>query len=160
MLQRIQTIYFIIVMAILSSLLFGMELFTMSDGKLNYTQSVFGVERQDVKGGYVEWLSNYQFTYIFVILFVLFTFVAMMSYKNLKRQYTLAKMTLFIYLVFLLTVILVTTFGMNGYSSKEITGVHVGIGFYVLVCGLPFTYFAMKGVQKDKGLLDSLNRLR
>ncbi len=160
MLQRIQTIYFIIVMAILASLLFGMELFTMSDGKLNYTQSVFGVERQDVKAGYIEWLSNYQFTYVFVILFVLFTFVAMMSYKNLKRQYTLAKMTLFIYLLFVLAVILVTTFGMNGYSSKEITGVHVGIGFYLLISGLPFTYFALKGVQKDKVLLDSLNRLR
>ena len=81
-------------------------------------------------------------------------------YKNLKRQYSLAKMTLFIYLLFVLAVILVTTFGMNGYSTKEITGVHVGVGFYVLVCGLPFTYFAMKGVQKDKVLLDSLNRLR
>jgi hypothetical protein len=49
---------------------------------------------------------------------------------------------------------------MNGYSSKEITGVHVGIGFYLLISGLPFTYFALKGVQKDKVLLDSLNRLR
>jgi hypothetical protein len=160
MLQRIQTIYFIIVMAILSSLLFGMELFTMSDGKLNYTQSVFGVERQNIKGGYIEWLSNYQFTYVFVIVFVLFTFVAMMSYKNLKRQYALAKMTVFIYLLFVIAVISVTTFGVNGYSSETIIGVHVGIGFYLLVSGLPFTYFAMRGVQKDKMLLDSLDRLR
>jgi hypothetical protein len=36
----------------------------------------------------------------------------------------------------------------------------VGIGFYLLVAGLPFAYFAMRGVQKDKLLLDSLDRLR
>jgi hypothetical protein len=62
--------------------------------------------------------------------------------------------------LFVIAVISVTTFGVNGYSSETIIGVHVGIGFYLLVSGLPFTYFAMRGVQKDKMLLDSLDRLR
>lgn len=160
MLQRIQTIYFIIVMAILASLLSGVEIFAMSDGKMNFSQSVFGVERQSVKGGYIEWMGQFEYAYLFVIAYVMLVFLAMMSYKSLKRQYTLSKIILFIYVLFVLTILAVTSFGINGYSPKEITGIHVGIGFYLLTCGLPFSYFALKGVQKDKGLLDSLNRLR
>lgn len=160
MLQRIQTIYFIIVMAILASLLSGLEIFAMSDGTMNYSQSVFGVERQNVQGGYVEWMGQFQYAYLFVIVFVMLVFLAMMSYKNIKRQYTLSKIVLFVYLMFVVAILVVTSFGINGYSPKEITGIHVGIGFYLLTCGLPFAYFALKGVQKDKGLLDSLNRLR
>lgn len=160
MIQRIQTIYFIIVMAILASLLSGIEIFVMSDGTMNYSQSVFGVERQSVKGGYVEWMSQFQYAYLFVIVFVMLVFVTMMSYKNMKRQYTLSKIVLFVYLLFVLAILAITSFGINGYSPKEMVGIHVGIGFYLLICGLPFAYFALKGVQKDKGLLDSLNRLR
>ena len=160
MLQRIQTIYFIIVMAILASLLSGVEIFAMSDGKMNFSQSVFGVERQSVKGGYIEWMGQFEYAYLFVIAYVMLVFLAMMSYKSLKRQYALSKIILFIYVLFVLAILAVTSFGINGYSPKEITGIHVGIGFYLLSCGLPFSYFALKGVQKDKGLLDSLNRLR
>jgi hypothetical protein len=160
MLQRIQTVYFIIVMVILASLLSGVEIFAMSDGKMNFSQSVFGVERQNVKGGHVEWMGQFEYTYLFVIVYVMFVFLAMMSYKSLKRQYTLAKIVLYIYVLFVLAILAVTTFGINGYSSGEISGIHVGIGFYLLNCGLPFSYFALKGVQKDKVLLDSLNRLR
>ncbi|MFM6933923.1 MAG: DUF4293 family protein [Flavobacteriales bacterium] len=160
MLQRIQTIYFIVVMAVLASLLSGMEIYTMSDGSFNFSQTVFGAERQSVKGGYVEWLSSFQFAYLLVIVFVMLIFFAMMSYKNLKRQYTLAKVILFVYFLFVIAIISITSFGFNGYSTNPITGIHVGVGFYILICGLPFSYFAMRGVQKDKVLLDSLNRLR
>jgi hypothetical protein len=160
MLQRIQTVYFIIVMAILASLLSGVEIFAMTDGEMNFSQSVFGVERQSVKGGYVEWMGQFEYAYLIVIVYVMLVFLAMMSFKSLKRQYTLSKIILFIYVLFVLAILAVTSFGMNGYSPKEITGIHVGIGFYLLSGGLPFSYFAMKGVQKDKVLLDSLNRLR
>jgi|LakMenE01Jun11ns_1017448.scaffolds.fasta_scaffold9633963_2 hypothetical protein len=160
MLQRIQTIYFIIVMAVLASLLSGLEIFVMTDGEMNFSQSVFGVERQSVKGGYIEWMGQFEYAYLFVIVFVMLVFLAMMSYKSLKRQFTLSKIILFIYLLLVLAILAVTSFGINGYSPKEITGIHVGFGFYLLVAGLPFAYFAMRGVQKDKLLLDSLDRLR
>jgi hypothetical protein len=160
MLQRIQTIYFMIVMAVLTSLLSGLEIFVMTDGEMNFSQSVFGVERQSVKGGYIEWMGQFEYAYLFVIVFVMLVFLAMMSYKSLKRQFTLSKIILFIYLLLVLAILAVTSFGINGYSPKEITGIHVGFGFYLLVAGLPFAYFAMRGVQKDKLLLDSLDRLR
>jgi hypothetical protein len=160
MLQRIQTIYFIIVMAVLASLLSGLEIFAMTDGEMNFSQSVFGVERQSVKGEYIEWMGQFEYAYLFVIVFVMLVFLAMMSYKSLKRQFTLSKIILFIYLLLVLAILAVTSFGINGYSPKEITGIHVGFGFYLLVAGLPFAYFAMRGVQKDKLLLDSLDRLR
>ena len=132
----------------------------MTDGEMNFSQSVFGVERQSVKGGYIEWMGQFEYAYLIVIVYVMLIFLAMMSFKSLKRQYTLSKIILFIYVLFVLAILAVTSFGMNGYSPKEITGIHVGIGFYLLSGGLPFSYFAMKGVQKDKVLLDSLNRLR
>ena len=97
MLQRIQTIYFIIVMVVLASLLSGLEIFAMTDGEMNFSQSVFGVERQSVKGGYIEWMGQFEYAYLFVIVFVMLVFLAMMSYKSLKRQFTLSKIILFIY---------------------------------------------------------------
>jgi hypothetical protein len=39
-------------------------------------------------------------------------------------------------------------------------GIQLGWGYYICVVGLPFSYFAFKGVKKDKEILESLDRLR
>jgi uncharacterized membrane protein len=95
--------------------------------------------------------------FYFVILFVLFTYYAMMSYKNLKKQFRLARLVFWIYAAGLIAILVTASLGVLVPSA---VGIQLGIGYYMAVVGLPFTYFALKGVQKDKEILESLDRLR
>lgn len=81
----------------------------------------------------------------------------MMSYKNLKKQFRLARIVALIYLVGLVALLLA---GSLGLLVKGAVAIQLGLGYYICVVGLPFSYFAFKGIKKDKDLLESLDRLR
>lgn len=160
MIQRIQTVYFIIVMLLLSALLSGVEIFGLPTVKNFFSYSVYGVQRfkSEVHAplGKAEHIQGSVLFY-FVIAFVLFNYYVMMSYKNLKKQFRLARLALLIYLVGLLFVLVVGSLGLIVPSAISI---ELGWGYYISVVGLPFSYFAFKGVKKDKEILESLDRLR
>jgi hypothetical protein len=69
----------------------------------------------------------------------------------------LARLVALIYLISLVALLVV---GSLGLIVKGAVGIELGLGYYLCVVGLPFTYFAFKGVKKDKELLESLDRLR
>lgn len=162
MIQRIQTVYFILVMLLLSALLSGVEIFGFPTLKNYFSYSVYGVQcfksEASAALGTVK-AENIQGSvlFYFVIAFVLFNYYAMMNYKNLKKQYRLARLALLIYLVGLLFVLVV---GSLGLLVPQASSIHLGWGYYLSVVGLPFSYFAFKGVKKDKEILESLDRLR
>jgi len=156
MIQRIQTIYFIIVMVLLSALLSGVEIFGFTANKGYFTYSVYGVQFAKTAQGKVENIQGSVLFY-FVILFVLFIYYALMSYKNLKKQFRLARLVFWIYAAGLIAILVTASLGVLVPSA---VGIQLGIGYYMAVVGLPFTYFALKGVQKDKEILESLDRLR
>ena len=66
-------------------------------------------------------------------------------------------MVLWIYLIGLLTILVL---GSIGFFAPSAVGIQLGLGYYICVVGLPLTYFAFKGVKKDKEILESLDRLR
>ncbi|MFM8596392.1 MAG: DUF4293 family protein [Flavobacteriales bacterium] len=160
MIQRIQTIYFIIVMVLLSSLLSGVEIFGFQTAKNYCSYSVYGVQSfksgASVAHAKAENIQGSVLFY-FVIAFVLFLYLALMAYKNLKRQFALTRIALLLYAISLLALLL---FGSFGLIVKGAVGIELGIGYYLSVVGLPIIYFAFKGVKKDKDLLESLDRLR
>ena len=156
MIQRIQTVYFIIVMLLLSALLSGVEIFGFTANKGYFANSVYGVQFAKTAQGKVENIQGSVLFY-FVILFVLFIYYAMMSYKNLKKQFRLARLVFWIYAAGLIAILVTASLGVLVPSA---VGIQLGIGYYMAVVGLPFTYFALKGVQKDKEILESLDRLR
>ena len=160
MIQRIQTVYFIIVMVLLSALLSGVEIFGFPTLKNYFSYSVYGVQRFSSEAsaphGKAENIEGSVLFY-FVIAFVLFNYYVMMNYKNLKKQFRLARLALLIYLVGLLFVLVVGSLGLIVPSA---TSIELDWGYYLSVVGLPFSYFAFKGVKKDKEILESLDRLR
>jgi uncharacterized protein YacL len=160
MIQRIQTVYFILVMLLLSALLSGVEIFGFPTAKNYFSFSVYGVQRfgsaASAPLGKAENIQGSVLFY-FVIAFVLFNYYVMMNYKNLKKQFRLARLALLIYLVGLLFVLIVGSLGLIVPSANSI---ELGWGYYLSVVGLPFSYFAFKGVKKDKEILESLDRLR
>jgi uncharacterized protein YacL len=160
MIQRIQTVYFIIVMLLLSALLSGVEIFGFPTLNNYLSYSVYGIQsfksESSASLGKAENIQGSVLFY-FVIAFVLFNYYVMMNYKNLKKQYRLARLALLIYLVGLLFVLVV---GSLGKLAPSALAIELGWGYYLSVVGLPFSYFAFKGVKKDKEILESLDRLR
>jgi hypothetical protein len=160
MIQRIQTVYFIIVMLLLSSLLSGVEIFGFPSAKNYLSYSVYGIQQfKSAASAPLGKAENIQgsILFYFVIAFVLFTYFAMMNYKNLKKQFRLARLAFFIYLFGLVSILVL---GSIGFFVPAAVSIQLGIGYYICVVGLPFSYFAFKGVKKDKEILESLDRLR
>ena len=44
--------------------------------------------------------------------------------------------------------------------DAETTSREMDLGFFLFVCGFPFTFLANTGIKRDKKLLESLDRLR
>lgn len=160
MIQRIQTVYFILVMVLLTSLLSGVEIFGFPTAKNYFSYSVYGIQsfKSELNAplGKAENIQE-SILFYFVIAYILFVYLALMSYKNLKRQYMLTRLALLIYFVGLVSLLLLA---MLGLLVKGAVGIQLGVGYYISVVGLPLIYFAFKGVKKDKELLESLDRLR
>jgi uncharacterized membrane protein len=82
-----------------------------------------------------------------------------MRYKKLNFQVKLARSVFFLYLLLTIGVVLASQLCGSCVSAEE-TVKELGIGFYLIVAGVPFTLLAQIGIIRDKKLLDSLNRLR
>lgn len=147
-------------MLLLSSLLSGVEIFGFPTAKNYLSYSVYGIQQFKAAAnaplGKAENIQG-SILFYFVIAFVLFTYFAMMNYKNLKKQFRLARLAFFIYLIGLLSILVL---GSIGFFVPAAVSIQLGIGYYICVVGLPFLYFAFKGVKKDKEILESLDRLR
>ena len=97
--------------------------------------------------------------FIGTIALILLMFIALMSYKNLNRQFKLGRTVFFLYFIMLISIILLSTFG-NKLLQVEATTRAMDLGFILFVIGFPFTFLANTGIKRDKNLLDSLDRLR
>jgi len=159
MIQRIQTIYYIISMIFLGFLLSGMDFLRFVSKDSYYAFNIHGITRHftDSKLAAVETKSIP--LYISVIGLILLEFVVIMSYKNLNRQFQLARSIFFLYLLILVAFIVFATIGYSPSKSIETTR-ELGLGFIFLVLGFPFAFLGQISVKRDKKLLDSLNRLR
>ena len=76
MIQRIQTVYFILIMLLLSSLLSGVEIFGFPTAKNYLSYSVYGLQQFKTESGSTTGkIENIQgsLLFSFVIAFVLFT---------------------------------------------------------------------------------------
>lgn len=160
MIQRVQTLYYAITMILLAILLSGIELFRFVGEKTIYVFSVYGIQTGKVgeKNGSLEAASSIPF-FITIISFILFIFITLMGYKNLNRQFRLARGIFFIYFILLIAVIVFAVIG-GGTLTDEPTKRELGFGFLLFVLGFPFSFLAQLGIKRDKKLLDSLNRLR
>jgi len=159
MIQRIQTVYYIISMIFLGFLLSGMDLLRFVSKDSYYAFNIHGIAQHftDSKLAAVETKSIP--LYISVIGLILLEFVVIMSYKNLNRQFQLARSIFFLYLLILVAFIVFATIGYSPSKSIETTR-ELGLGFIFLVLGFPFAFLGQISVKRDKKLLDSLNRLR
>lgn len=156
MLQRIQTIYFSLVIICLGVTCTGMEFFRFVNGNEFYSFTVYGIQ---IGVDNALKMHNSMPIYLSVIGLCLYTFMTLMSYKNIKRQLKWARGLFYIYLLMVILFLIYSTMGKGMFFENNATQ-EMGLGYLFFIAGLPFAFLALLGVKKDKNLLDSLNRLR
>lgn len=137
MLQRIQTFYYLVAALLLAVPFMNIPLFTI--GSIDRT--IFGQDKQ----------PSADYVLLLVLLVVLFAII--FSYKNRARQITLSWFT-----------IVLTTLALVWFYIGAITNnaqhVSIQVGFYSVALSLFFQRMGLRGVKKDKKLIDSMDRLR
>lgn len=158
MIQRVQSIYLGIAIILLAISSVGVEFFSFIAIESRYTFSAYGITEYALKGDNVMSTQSFPL-FIGTIALTLLTFICLMSYKNLARQFKLGRMILGIYFLGVVSMILLAYFGAS-FIEEETFGRELGVGFVLFVAGLPFIFLANTGIKRDKKLLDSLDRLR
>ena len=158
MIQRVQSLYLILSMISISILLSGIEIISFTGVKLKASLSAFGISKTDV-------LSNQNITdqtfplYLSIIGLVLYMFILLMRYKDLKIQLKMIRRLFLIYLLLIISFLCFSIYGSKVIDESD-ANTSIGIGFIFFIIPFPFIFLAQIGIKRDKKLLDSLNRLR
>jgi hypothetical protein len=150
MIQRIQHLYFGFVIINLSILLSGLEIGTYQAKELPHQFTIYGF----FQGKEVVWGFPFYLVIIALVALLIFT---ISKFKKLSLQLKLIKFTFLFYLLF---VVAITALFLFKLMPNVPDSVSFGLGYYLLIIGLPFTYLGLRGIIRDKNLLDSYNRLR
>ncbi len=158
MIQRIQSVYLLVSLICLGFVSFGTKIFSYLSPSARFQIDAFGVTKTDLETN--GFINHEAFPgYAIGIGLMLITLVTLLSFKDLKRQHRFGRMLFYTYFVVLASVIAMINFG-SGKISNEITGREMELGFFLLVIGFPFVFLANTGINRDRKLLNSLNRLR
>jgi hypothetical protein len=150
MIQRIQHLYFGFVIINLSILLSGLEIGTYQAKEMPHQFTIYGF----FQGKEVVWGFPFYLVIIALVALLIFT---ISKFKKLSLQLKLIKFTFLFYLLF---VVAITALFLFKLMPNVPDSVSFGLGYYLLIIGLPFTYLGLRGIIRDKNLLDSYNRLR
>ena len=161
MLQRIQTLYYILCITLWGSFFTGISILTFEDTSLKTTENLtlYGYEKSQILKGKSQLIAvNPQPFYLISGVVIALLYIAMMRYKSPKKQLGIARFVMLLNGLLLLVFVGWSTYLFS--SASENTSNSVGVGYYVLCLTLPFSFFAYRGVLRDKMLLDSIDRLR
>jgi len=158
MIQRVQTIYLGLIIILLSIVTIGSPLFSFVNDSSRFTFNSWGITEYSVADGKILGSSTFPI-FIGMISLVLLSFICLMAYKNVNRQFKLGRSIFYIYFLSLIAVILLSVYGGSLLDVKT-TSREMGLGYWLFIAGFPFSFLANVGIKKDKKLLDSLDRLR
>lgn len=152
MIQRIQTLYLFVAVILTSISLFGGTLIDFFSN-----QKLIEINLFEIHGGKTPKTLMF---YIPVILLITLLCVAISCFKNLKLQKRLSWLALLISVLWNVFMFAFSIYEAKSCSNCELTHPLPTLIFYVQLSSIIFIYLAIRGINKDKNLLDSLNRLR
>ncbi len=150
MIQRIQTIYLVLVVVCMGlANIFAISYYEIGDTTYNYNAQGFMLNGEN------------QTYFPLMLLFIPGALLALISiglYKNRKLQLNLNKLN---YLIILVSIALMfvdfnTIEGLT--ESKKASA--YGAGFFLPLAALVFNFLANRGIKNDEKLISSLDRLR
>lgn len=158
MIQRIQSVYLLVTLIILTVFSCGIPVFSYHASAFHYRLNAFGITKFDEAG--VKVVETPIPFYVGGIVLIMLCLFSLMLFKNLKRQLALARFTAFLYFVAMVFLVFAAFLGTYFTQETEKVSVSLELGFYMLIVGLPLLLLAVRGINKDKQLIDSVNRLR
>ena len=158
MIQRVQTIYLGIVIILVSIVAIGSPLFSFVSKTSKYTFNSWGITEYSVADGKILSTSTFPI-FIGMISLVLLSFICLMAYKSVDRQFKLGRTVFFLYFISLVVIFCLSIWG-GGLIDAKTTSREIGLGYWLFIIGFPFSFLANVGIKRDKKLLDSLDRLR
>lgn len=155
MIQRKQTIYFLIGLILVLLPLLGTAFFSISTDAASIKLFSFDAFHSNIRSNAFE----KKYFWIGIVITGLFLLITIFSYKDRKRQITLA------WLAFTLNVavsfwIVIEAFSFKKLHNVEGSSLAIEFGFFIFASAFLFIFLGIQGVRKDKALIDSLNRLR
>ena len=155
MFQRIQTLYFFISLGLIASSLFGLPLITFESDHLSVTINVYNAES-------MHKVFDGQSKFYFVLtggLTLLLVF-CLFSFSNRKIQRLFSWLSIILAFGTACTVyVLEYVSGLNC-TQCDVSNPVPAVGFWLIVLAIPFLLLAIRGINKDQELVDSLDRLR
>lgn len=159
MLQRIQTIYILILTVLLFiAPFFSFTQFNLEEGNILFLAT-------GMKGD-ITILDSFVFpNYVITgyLVSVSFSILMLVNYKKRSRQMRYGKL---LYLIISITLcyMLIESYNLKNLINSLENVVFVGqtyhIGFFLLVSSFPFLFLANRSIKKDEDLVKSLDRLR
>ena len=159
MLQRIQTIYILILIVLLFiAPFFSFTQFNLEEGNILFLAT-------GMKGN-ITILDSFVFpNYVITgyLVSVSFSILMLVNYKKRSRQMRYGKL---LYLIISITFsyMLIESYNLKNLIDSSENVVFVGqtfhIGFFLLVSSFPFLFLANRSIKKDEDLVKSLDRLR
>ncbi len=136
MIQRIQTVYLLIVALLAGALPFWLSLWTTASGEVVFAKQELLIS-----------LAFYGIT--------LLALIAIFLYKNRQNQFVLNRLNIILNL-FLLGFFVYRSLNLSGETSVS----EKGIGMLIPVFSIVFLVLANRAIKKDEDLVKSVDRLR
>lgn len=154
--QRIQTLYFIVVIVLM---IVGIVLpsaeFYNSEQNITYQLDSRGIVELNADGAAERTMSINPCTYLFGMILFLATF-CIFKFKDRKKQFRLATINTLLILLYIIAL------GVFVFYAKSKLEAEMTLNYPVVfpLIALIFNYLAMRGINKDEKLVRSADRLR
>jgi 4-amino-4-deoxy-L-arabinose transferase-like glycosyltransferase len=190
MLQRIQTVYLLLVIISLIVITTGSNIVKLQNtGNDHYSLAlnvnVFGIQadadfNENITDEELEKISSFldlenktnrvkslpilSFPFYLISIFILLLAVAcLLSFKKLKTQQKLGRLTFLLNLLSLIFIIIIF-YGLRSQMKEAVAplevGSNLGIGFFCFITATAFSFLANIGIKRDVNLIDSIDRIR
>lgn len=153
MIQRIQTVFFLIAVILVGIPLFGMTYFECTSNGTILTIDAYKLENSVTKEMQGHWFHVFHYALVLLLIAIIF------SFKNRNRQHTLAWTALVLNIVLGVWMYYYAIGkAMDHSCSPEFPSAK--IGYYLYQSASIFIILGIRGVRKDRKLISSLNRIR
>jgi hypothetical protein len=158
MIQRVQSLYLFLA-GICGVLSFVMPFAKYFDGEEAVAEySMFGVF--NLQSDIVEMAGPFVFpAWVFGLACSLTPLIALALYKNRSKQHQVARLSLLLFISFVVYLLFGVADVRERLFSEEIGILH-HVAFYLLVAGTALCFLAIRGIKKDDELVKSLDRIR
>ena len=190
MLQRIQTVYLLLVIASLLIITLGVHFFAFTVKKENTIElsikvNVFGTQADAILSDNLNEAEEEKISqflklkertkrvsskpvisfpfYLITIFMTLLALATLISYKKLQTQQKLGRMSFIINLIGLIFILIIYYTSKNQLVDTIENAeeqTRLGFGFYCLVIATACSFLANIGIKKDLNLIKSIDRIR